>query len=233
MIDTLRSPLAVFCDFDGTISRKDVGYNMFRHFSGGRNDDIVPLWASGQMTTRECLRREAAMVRTTVEEMNRFLDQFWLNYGFREFVDKCRGENIDLTIMSDGLDFYIRYILNRNGLGDLPLMTNIGRLNGDGTMEVEFPYTNHECARCGSCKGERIKEYRARMRKPVTVAFIGDGYSDVCALPEADLVLAKKDLEDYCRQHNIEYAPYDDFHDVIRYLQGRGYFSEEGSDGVI
>jgi 2,3-diketo-5-methylthio-1-phosphopentane phosphatase len=208
---------------------------MFRHFSGGRNDELVPLWAAGEITTRECLRREAAMVCTSEEEMNRFLDRFWLNYGFEEFVDLCRSADIDLTIMSDGLDFYIRYILNRYGFGDLPLMTNIGRLNGDGSMVVEFPFDNRECARCGSCKGERIKEYRERHDGPVTVAFVGDGYSDICALGQADIVLAKKDLEEYCRQHNIAHAPYDDFHDVIRYLQGRGYLTlnTEDSDGAV
>ncbi len=225
MNDNPQFPLAVFCDFDGTISRRDVGYNMFRHFSGGRNDELVPLWSSGQITTRECLRREAAMVRTTRDEMNRFLDQFRLNRGFEEFVALCRSVGIDMTIMSDGLDFYIRYILNRHGLGDIPLLTNIGRLNGDGSMEVEFPFTNRECTRCGSCKGERIQEYRAEQGGPVTVVFVGDGFSDVCALAQSDLILAKKDLEEYCRQHNIGYAPYDDFNDVVRYLQGRGYLN--------
>lgn len=233
MNDTPPSPLAVFCDFDGTISRKDVGYNMFHHFSGGRNDEIVPLWASGQITTRECLQREAAMIHTTREEMNRFLDQFRLNRGFEEFVALCRSQHIDLTIISDGLDFYIRYILDRHGMGDIPLLTNIGRLDGGGRLEIEFPFTNRECTRCGSCKGERIKEYRAKQGNPVTVAFVGDGYSDVCALAQADLVLAKKDLEEYCRQHNIAYAPYDNFHDVIGYLKGHGYLNNEGSDGVV
>lgn len=212
--------IAIFCDFDGTISRRDIGYNLFHHFSQGRNDELVPLWKNGELTTRQCLLQEAAMVHASSEEIYRYLDQFDLDPGFESFSRLCQTNSVDLTILSDGLDFYIDYVLTRFRLNDLPLIANVGRLKDNGLI-VTFPYDNRSCDRCGSCKGERIREYRVRHGE-VTAVFVGDGYSDVCGASEADLVLAKKDLEQYCVMHNIDYVRYDTFHDVSRFLTERG-----------
>ena len=211
---------AIFCDFDGTISRRDIGYNLFHHFSQGRNDELVPLWKNGELSTRECLLQEAAMVDASPEWIFKFLDQFELNQGFDSFVQLCRSNSVDLTILSDGLDFYIEYVLSRHRLSDLPVIANSGRL-GNNRLIVTFPHNNQSCDRCGSCKGERIREYRARHGE-VTAVFVGDGYSDLCGALEADLVLAKKDLEQYCVMHNIDHVTFDTFHDVSRLLTERG-----------
>ena len=214
----------IFSDFDGTVSRRDIGYNLFHHFSQGRNDKLVPLWKSGDLSTRDCLLKEAAMVHAAPDEIFRFLDQFELNRGFEDFVRQCRSNDTDLIILSDGLDFYVKYILERFGLSDLPVVANIGRLENGG-LTVTFPYDNQSCVRCGSCKGERIREYRER-HPETAIVFIGDGYSDVCGVSEADLVFAKKDLEQYCVLHNIDHVEYDTFIDVSRCLTERGYMRD-------
>ncbi|MFH1372810.1 MAG: MtnX-like HAD-IB family phosphatase [bacterium] len=225
---------AVFCDFDGTISRRDVGYNLFHHFSGGKNDALLPDWKAGRLSTRDCLRQEAAMVRASEEEVYAFLKQFELNRGFDEFVTLCRAQDIDLQVISDGLDFYINHLLKRFGLQQLSVTANRGRLT-DGGLVIEFPHDNRHCRRCGSCKGERIDEYRRNLSPDKVVAFVGDGYSDVCAVTEADIVFAKKDLEEYCRISNIAFHQYDDFYDVARKLVGLGFMKSESTntlDGV-
>lgn len=216
----------VFCDFDGTVSRRDIGYNIFRHFSNGKNEELLPDWKSGKMTTRDCLAAEAAMVNASPEEIYSFLERFELNAGFTDFVELLNDLSIPLIILSDGLDFYIKYILEKNNLTDLPVLSNVGRLE-DNTIKVEFPHDNHSCKRCGSCKAERIAEFRATFDSPTRAIFVGDGYSDACATREADIILAKKDLEEYCRASNIEYSSYDDFYDVVRILDQKRIFNSK------
>jgi 2-hydroxy-3-keto-5-methylthiopentenyl-1-phosphate phosphatase len=75
----------VFCDFDGTISRRDVGYSLFHHFSKGQNELLLPDWKSGKMSSRECLTREAAMVHASSDEIFAFLEQFEIDPGFVQF----------------------------------------------------------------------------------------------------------------------------------------------------
>jgi 2-hydroxy-3-keto-5-methylthiopentenyl-1-phosphate phosphatase len=213
----------VFCDFDGTVTRRDVGYSLFRHFSGGRNEALIPEWKSGALSTRDCLRLEAAMVKASPEEIYAFLNEFELTPGFVEFAALCRRNGADLTMLSDGLDFYIAHLAERFGIADVPFLANTGRLDKNG-ITVSFPHDNRTCRRCGSCKGERIEEFRAAVTGPSRTIFVGDGYSDVCAMRAADVVFAKKDLEEYCGKHNIEFFRYDDFFDVAGALIRLGYF---------
>ena len=213
----------VFCDFDGTISQRDIGYNLFHHFSGGRNDALLPDWISGAMTTRDCLRAEAELVKATREEIYAFLDQFELTPGFLEFVQLCESNDAPLVVLSDGLDFYIEYVLEKHGLTRLPVVTNQG-IPENGTIRVEFPHDNHECESCGSCKAERIKEHLAK-HGPSRTIFVGDGYSDACATREADVLFANKDLEKYCKENNIAHYSYDSFHDITKRIIELGFMS--------
>lgn len=213
----------VFCDFDGTIACRDVGYSLFHHFSGGRNDELIPDWKSGRLTSRDCLLAEAAMVSVSEEEIEDFVSTMEIDRGFPSFAQKCRDQNIPLMILSDGLDLYIRLILKRCDLDYLPSKSNHARVE-DRKLIIEFPHDSESCKRCGNCKAERIREYRADMPDPISVVFVGDGYSDACAASVADLVFAKKDLEKYCLEKNIDYLPYSDFYDVNRELGSRGIY---------
>jgi len=214
----IRTRTAVFCDFDGTITRRDVGYSIFHHFSGGRNDELLPDWKSGRISSRETLLREAAMSPVTEDQLYPYLDTFEIDHGFASFVTRCRANACDLFVVSDGLDLYIHYLLRKHDLGDLPLITNHAYL-ADDYIQIEFPHHNKSCEKCGSCKGERIREFRDDAGEPVNVVFVGDGFSDACGAAEADLVFAKKDLERFCRMNNIDFVPYDDFFDVARHLE--------------
>ncbi len=217
---------AIFCDFDGTVARRDVGYSLFHHFSSGRNDELIPDWKAGRLSTRDCLLREAAMVHTTKEEIYCFLDQFELDKGFPSFVNLCQANNIDLLIVSEGLDFYIKYLLRRNNLGHLHVIANTGRVENDRLI-IEFPYRNRTCRKCGSCKGERIREYRNSHPEEIRSIFVGDGDSDACAADEADVIFAKKDLEKYCTVHDIGFYRYNDFYDVARQIVELGYATSD------
>lgn len=215
---------AVFCDFDGTVSRRDVGYAIFHHFSKGKNDELLPDWKAGRLSTRECLLQEAAMVRAPAEEIYRFIDRFEIDSGFNAFVKLCEKNQTPIFIVSDGLDFYIKFILKKYNLSHLPFVANIGRPEND-SITVEFPHQNISCSQCGICKGEMIQDFRRKSKEDYRIIFIGDGYSDACATGEADVIFAKKDLEQYCQKKNISYYGYDTFYDTTRRMLELGYLT--------
>lgn len=221
----VRSRYAVFCDFDGTIARRDVGYHMYHHFTGGRNDELVPDWKSGRLSTRECMAIESSMVRATPEEFYAYLDSHELDRSFAPFAKRCQAEDMPLTILSDGLDLYITYLLRKYAIVDLPLICNRGYLES-GRLRVEFPYPDPNKTGGGVCKGDRIAEFRATGNADRMVIFVGDGLSDVGALPEVDILFAKKDLRQYCDRQNIPYNGFDTFDDVTRELTRRAVFTE-------
>jgi 2-hydroxy-3-keto-5-methylthiopentenyl-1-phosphate phosphatase len=69
-----------------------------------------------------------------------------------------------------------------------------------------------------------MAEFRqSRSHTEVRLAFIGDGYSDICAVTQADLLIAKKDLALYCSERGIAYTPFDNFTEVAQILVDHGY----------
>jgi 2-hydroxy-3-keto-5-methylthiopentenyl-1-phosphate phosphatase len=216
-----NSRLIVFSDFDGTFTARDVGNRIFTHFSGAANHRLVEDWKKGLITSRECLQSEAEMTRVSPEEFFLFLDSFELASGAEEFYRLTRRQNIPFIILSDGLDLYIEYILKKYNLGKIPFYANRGILR-DGGLVIEFPYENDGCPRCGSCKGTRIAEIVGRETDKYEVVFIGDGLSDTCALPRADIIFARGDLLDFCRFNGLTAIEYENFFDILDWLERTG-----------
>src|SRR5574341_1276857 len=116
--------MLIFCDFDGTLAQNDVGDMLFKTFANWPEcEKLVHQWLRGEISSRECLEREAATARLTGEQLDAFCGAQSITPGFHEFAESCRQQNWPLIVLSDGLDYYIQRVLLRHGL-DLPVFTN-------------------------------------------------------------------------------------------------------------
>ncbi len=213
--------LIIFSDFDGTFTARDVGNRVFTIFSEGQNRELVDDWKKGLITSRECLQKEAELVKITPEEFHSFVGRFELADGAVELYNLVVEKDIPFVILSDGLDLYIREILKSHHLDKIPFHANRGILKNGG-LAIEFPYENNSCPRCGSCKGERIKELAIGGRDKWEILFIGDGLSDICALPQSDIIFARGDLLNYCHAHEFDAIEYQNFFDILKWLKNSG-----------
>ena len=205
-------PPLVLVDFDGTITKNDVGALLFKTFSKAESRKIVSLWLKGEINSKECLKRECELIRISRSELKRFALSQKIDGKFPAFVDLCNREKIALAILSDGLDYYIKLILEKYGLGKLPFYSNLLKFEGR-KLKPEFPYFDRGCGRCGNCKRYHLKNLKRPNQK---VVYIGDGLSDKCAVTEADFVFAKDDLRRFCEKEDIKHYPFHDFGDIIQ-----------------
>jgi len=206
----------IFCDFDGTIAEVDVGYRMLSEFSTVGNADLVERWNTRTIGARECLLLETARVQASRAEMLGYVDQFAIDSEFAGFVEFGESVGERVIVLSDGLDFYIKHLLHKYGLQRLELHTNHALCRGK-SLAVEFPY-NAGCGVCGACKSERIRTIKVRENFSGTVVFVGDGFSDICAIEEADILFAKSDLRRYCLDKDIPHIAFETFGDVGKAL---------------
>lgn len=211
----MKNAIRVFSDFDGTISAKDVGASLFKHFSSRRNRGTVQLWVEQKIGSRECLWRECAYINASKQELLEVLDRVEMQKGFPEFARFLAKQSIPLHIVSDGLDFYIREFFVRAGLLDLDIHAN-GAHFVNGSLYPSFPYFARGCGFCGCCKGERINSLRHDGELTI---FIGDGFSDRCAIGAADVIFARGDLAVLCQEKSADYLPFADFADVINHIE--------------
>ena len=207
------------CDFDGTICLSDVGDRFFEHFTPeplrGEWAALTGAYDAGQLGSRECLERECALVRLTRKDAEDFADQFRIEPSFPRLVEACRARGIGMSVVSDGMDVYIRRILDQAGLQGLPVLANHAVFEGD-VLRPEFPWAGAGCGRCGNCKGNQV----ARLKEEHSpVVMIGDARSDLCGALEADRVFARETLAGLLREQGRIPETFETFDDIIRAMQ--------------
>jgi 2,3-diketo-5-methylthio-1-phosphopentane phosphatase len=210
--------IKVFIDFDGTITRLDVGDTMFESFGGKRCLGFIQDYREGKLSALECFQKECLSCgEVDKKELDAFIDKQEIDPSFSKFLNFCNDQGLSYHIVSDGMDYYIQRILERNGLSDVPYFTNHLDLKPlDGTPRVlfkpSFPFTDEVCDRCAFCKRNHILTLCG---DDDIIIYIGEGYSDRCPARYADIVFAKDDLLKYCQQENISYFEYRTFADII------------------
>lgn len=202
----------ILCDFDGTISRKDVTDILLSHFGNDECDQLEQQWLNGSIGSRECMSKQIALMDASLNEIDEVLAQVQIDESFISFVQMAQRENINVHVVSDGLDYAIHSVLNRNGINSLPVFANRLLHDNDRSWRLEFPYQNSNCIKAsGNCKCNHLKEQRQFFN---TVYYVGDGASDFCVSNRVDLVFAKDKLISYCQERGIKYHAIKSFADL-------------------
>ena len=167
--------ISVLVDYDGTVSRQDVGTVLLAEHAlvdqavVAAKDADYDAGRSGSRDLMqwdmEVLPRDGALLRSFAAGMPQ-------DETFASFVAAVRAAGAAIEIVSDGLGFYVASNLARldPALVDLPVATNDNDVDGDGRLT--FPYGHPACFVCGTCKRERVRAHEADGR---VVVFIGDG----------------------------------------------------------
>ena len=195
---------SILVDFDGTACLHDVAEDLMDRFGepGWRDYDVA--WANGELSTPESVRAQIAPFADRNGELVAYaLEHCPLDPTFAGFVTWAQGEDVPVTIVSDGLGLYIEPMLEAAGIRDVRVVTN--EWTGGG---LAFPNGHPECDWCGTCKMLAVQ------RSPGPVAFVGEGLSDRYGALYADLVFAKDELVTLCETDGVAFLPYRDFDDV-------------------
>jgi 2-hydroxy-3-keto-5-methylthiopentenyl-1-phosphate phosphatase len=173
---------------------------------------IEHAWLSGQIGSRECLAAQMALVAASRNEVDHLLDEIDVDPGFAMLLDVCAARGVPVHIVSDGFDYCIGRILNRQDLNLVARLTDSqilsSTLQPDGARwRATFTHPPERCAHgCATCKPAAMARLKAV--GAVTI-FVGDGISDRYAATCADIVFAKDKLAAYCEGASIPYALYD------------------------
>jgi 2-hydroxy-3-keto-5-methylthiopentenyl-1-phosphate phosphatase len=201
----------VYVDFDGTIAPDDPTDALFDAFADPSWHEVETQWQAGQLTSRECMQRQANLLRCTPEEMKAFLDQRRIDPHFVAFVSLCERHGADVTILSDGFEQVVGHLLANAGLS-LPYFANRLKYEGKGQWSCQFPHATGACrSRMGNCKCS----HQLKCTETVRVA-VGDGRSDFCMAEHSHFVLCKGQLSKHCQAVGLVHRPFENFADAIQ-----------------
>ena len=203
----------ILCDFDGTISVQDMGYVLVTQFASSEWESIDRDFRERKIGSKEAYSRIAKILSGDEPTILRFIQEHsHIDPSFPTFYEYCHEKGIDIKIVSDGLDFYIKKILEIHHLSEIPFYANCTHfLRGDG-IEISFPHSEEECGLCGTCKKKLIQKHR---KDYDSIFFVGNGLSDRCAAQEADFVFAKDFLYNYCTEQDISCHFFNYFHEIL------------------
>ena len=217
-VDVIQPIIRVFCDFDGTITRKDSGDAFFRTFSSFETAHAELM--KGTYSVKEYYERVCSDLNLDEERLSDFCNACEVDAYFGQFLEFIHAQQWELCIVSDGFNLYIDQILKRINAQTIPAYRNIVRFQQDsGTWKPIFPNADERCkCFCASCK---TKIVLGKSHPDDLIIYIGDGRSDTCPVHIADMIFAKGSLSSYCNQHGIVHHNWNSFFDIVQVLKKR------------
>ena len=191
----------VFCDFDGTITNRDSIVAFTEDLGGGKQyrRRIIDKVKEGSLSNYECIRQELASVKASWEEAQEYLRaHISIDPEFAPFVQWCRQLDYSVSVVSSGIEQVIAFFL---GSLDIPCFAHEVEMNPEGWV-----YRKRE-------NNDKARILGAAAREVRTV-FVGDGTSDIMAIPFADVLFAKTYLAEYCTARGHSFVPFESFRDV-------------------
>ena len=207
----------VQCDFDGTITEKDVSFLLLDTFADGNWRQLLEDYRGGKITVGAFNREAFAMVKADKQTLLDFIfanKEVEIRTGFNELLSYCSKKGFKFVIVSNGLDFYIEAVLRDVGMDNIEIYAAQTRFTSDG-LKVKY------IAPDGSQLYDDFKYTYTELflGRGYRVVYIGNGISDFPPVKQAHHIFATADLLTYCREKNLSYTPFADFNDVIRGLE--------------
>ena len=199
--------ISVFCDFDGTITSYDSIVFLTERFGGGPGyrSDALSRIKSGEWSVYDAIEHELASVTISWEEAVQVLRaSIKVDSFFEDFVSWCHERSLRIQVVSSGMRPVVELMIGHLGLEiyahPVTISTQGWHYQPDATV----------------MKDVVLKEARQHAERLI---YVGDGTSDVCAIPYVDDLFAKRYLADYCEANGVPYIPFDNFDDVQRELE--------------
>jgi len=205
----------VQCDFDGTVTEEDISFLILDAFADGNWRQLLAQYRAGEISVGCFNTRAFTMVKENEPALKRFVKKvFRLRAGFPRLVDYCRGKGYRLVIVSNGLDFYIKTILETADVKDLEVFAARARF---GTGGIEACYLGPD----GGELQDGFKETYIRhfIGQGYRVIYLGNGVSDVPSAMMAQHVFATEQLLDYYKGAGLSCTPFTTFDDVVRGME--------------
>lgn len=211
----MNKKFVIQCDFDGTITEEDVSFFLLDRFASKNWRGLLEDYRKGKISVGKLNTDAFSLVKedehTLLQAMN---GQVKIRAGFLEMVDYCRTKGIHIHIVSNGLDFYIREILNRLHLGDIPFFAAQTTFHPDG-MKVVYKDPD------GTQMDSGLKRYfvDSYITKGYEIFYAGNGPSDLEPARLCHRIFATGDLVSFCREADVPYTAFNDFNEILDELK--------------
>jgi len=203
------------CDFDGTITEQDASFFLLDAFAQGDWRQLLRQYQQHKISVGEFNTKAFTMVKASKEILfDTVMDEVKIRPGFQELVTYCTRRGFRFVIVSNGLAFYIKAILQKIGLANIEVYAAQAWFHPEG-MEVQYIGPD------GNQLGDGFKEAYIKLflKQGYRLIYAGNGDSDIRPAKYAHQIFATGNLLNYYRQNNLEFRPFNDLTDIVTALK--------------
>jgi len=205
----------VQCDFDGTITEKDVSFLILDAYTNGNWRQYWGQYQRGEISVGAFNAKAFAMVKADEPTLLDFIkNRVRVRAGFDKLLSCCEKKGFQFAIVSNGLEFYIKAILKDLGMADIEVFAAQTRFGASG---IDIRYIGPQGDRLeDSFKEAYVRLFRDRGYR---VVYIGNGASDFSPARQSHHIFATGDLLSQCRDAKLDCTPFADLNDVTKVLE--------------
>lgn len=207
--------MLILCDFDNTISSRDVTHTLLDDFTDGSWRKVQGEYERREISHFEVMRRSYEYLKAPASELIKHaLEVVPLRPHFAEFVEYCQTQQLELVVVSGGLDFYIEALLPAK----LPVHSYLSEYVDYWKVSLPADITVGEGE---DFKVKILHKVMPQVQEPDPVVFIGDGRNDQAVARESDYVFAVKasPLAKSRQTENLTTFEFTDFAQVVAELE--------------
>ncbi len=207
----------VQCDFDGTVTERDVSFFLLDNFADSSWRQLLEEYKNSNMSVGTFNRLAFGMIKADKQTLLDFVlksGKIKIRPGFRELVAYCSERSFEFAIVSNGLDFYIEAILADLGINNIEVFAARSRFNAEG---LHTQYIGPDGSILEGC----FKEAHTALfqKKGYRVIYVGNGVSDINPAKMCHHIFATGDLLEHCQKANLNCTPFDDLNEVVKGLE--------------
>lgn len=212
----MKKPVLI-CDFDGTVTKKDNIIAIMKQFAPAGWEELKEGVLTQRISIKEGVGKMFGLLPSSQKEeiIDFILHDAKIREGFADFVAYAKEAGIPLYIVSGGMDFFVKPILN--GLvPDDYIYCNAADFSGE-YIHIDWPHSCDDDCRnaCGCCKPSIVRH----IAKGKDIIVIGDSITDLEAAKLADVVIARDLLLEKSRALGLTHKPFDTFYEVIEHVK--------------
>jgi 2-hydroxy-3-keto-5-methylthiopentenyl-1-phosphate phosphatase len=208
---------AVQLDFDGTVTEEDVSFLVLDKFADGNWRQYLEQYTARKISVGAFSKKVFSMIAADEKTLADFVlnsPKSRTRRGLWELVDYCKRKGVKVVIVSNGLEFYIKAILNKKGITGVEVHAAASVFTPNG-MNVRYIGPD------GNEIDNGFKEAYTDMlcRQGYQVVYIGDGPSDIYSARKSKHVCATGQLLKLCQSEGLNWYPFEDFLDVVKVMR--------------
>jgi 2-hydroxy-3-keto-5-methylthiopentenyl-1-phosphate phosphatase len=214
----LKKPI-IFCDFDGTVTKKDNIVSIMKQFAPPEYEKWKDGVLSRSIGIREGVGNMFGLLPSSLQQeiISFVLETAEIREGFSDFVQYTKKQDIPLYIVSGGIDFFVKPMLQPfDSISGL--YCNKADFSGE-RIQIQWPHVcDEKCLNqnCGCCKPAIIRKISDGSTHSIV---IGDSVTDLEAAKMAETVIARDYLSKKCEEFSIPSHSFETFYDCIDILE--------------